>query len=450
MRNLLVFLFCLCLFKVTAQDHFSGIKNSNGFSLLSAAVNPAELSNLNSKYEINFFSASVNASNNKVGFNELVKNSGNIADLLFQGNEPVNLRIDAEIYGPGFAIKKDKWTFAISSKAFAKLNFIDIDPKLGEAVNNGTLGSVVSTSLLSNEKNQRLNGTSWGEIGFSAARNLFENEKNKFSVGTSLKLLFPGSYTNFGVDQFKGKIDVVLGEAYLNDTNANLNIAYSGNLRNGFTNFGDYSRSLFGKLNGFAVDLGLNYQLKDAQSYKLNAGVSIKNIGGMTFKEANNASNNYTLNIPPSSVTNSGLNLNNFQNVNSLEEAETILLQSGYLTKKESNKDVKVKLPTTFIAYVDFKVIPKFFVSVYTQQKLNSDRKNDQISTQNIVSVTPRFSLKNYDLYSSWSTNEISGITGGFGFRVYGFYLGSSSIITAVTSDSKQADLYLGYRLQLK
>ena len=450
MRNLLVFLFCLCLFKMTAQDHFSGIKNSNGFSLLSASMNPAELSNLNSKYEINFFSASVNASNNKVGFNELVKNSGNIADLLFQGNEPVNLRIDAEIYGPGFAIKKDKWTFAISSKALAKLNFIDIDPKLGEAVNNGTLGSVVSTSLLSNEKNQRLNGTSWGEIGFSAARNLFENEKNKFSVGTSLKLLFPGSYTNFGVDQFKGKIDVVLGEAYLNDTNANLNIAYSGNLRNGFTNFGDYSRSLFGKLNGFAVDLGLNYQLKDAQSYKLNAGVSIKNIGGMTFKEANNASNNYTLNIPPSSVTNSGLNLNNFQNVNSLEEAETILLQSGYLTKKESNKDVKVKLPTTFIAYVDFKVIPKFFVSVYTQQKLNSDRKNDQISTQNIVSVTPRFSLKNYDLYSSWSTNEISGITGGLGFRVYGFYLGSSSIITALTSDSKQADLYLGYRLQLK
>lgn len=435
---------------MTAQDHFSGIKNSNGFSLLSASMNPAELSNLNSKYEINFFSASVNASNNKVGFNELVKNSGNIAHLLFQGNKPVNLRIDAEIYGPGFAIKKDKWTFAISSKAFAKLNFIDIDPKLGEAVNNGTLGSVVSTSLLSNEKNQRLNGTSWGEIGFSAARNLFENEKNKFSVGTSLKLLFPGSYTNFGVDQFKGKIDVVLGEAYLNDTNANLNIAYSGNLRNGFTNFGDYSRSLFGKLNGFAVDLGLNYQLKDAQSYKLNAGVSIKNIGGMTFKEANNASNNYTLNIPPSSVTNSGLNLNNFQNVNSLEEAETILLQSGYLTKKESNKDVKVKLPTTFIAYVDFKVIPEFFVSVYTQQKLNSDRKNDQISTQNIVSVTPRFSLKNYDLYSSWSTNEISGITGGLGFRVYGFYLGSSSIITALTSDSKQADLYLGYRLQLK
>jgi hypothetical protein len=52
--------------------------------------------------------------------------------------------------------------------------------------------------------------------------------------------------------------------------------------------------------------------------------------------------------------------------------------------------------------------------------KLNSDSQNDQITTQNVVSVTPRFSLENYELYS-WSNNEISGITGGFGFRVYGF-----------------------------
>jgi hypothetical protein len=444
-------LFCLVyLSNLSAQSHFSGIKNSTGFSLLSASMNPAALSNLNSKYEINFFSASINASNNKVGFNDLVNNSGNIADLIFTGNEPINLRIDAEIYGPGFAMKKDKWAFAVSSKAYAKLNFIDIDPKLGEAVNNGVLSSLASTSILSNNNNQRLNGTSWGEIGFSAARNLFENEKNKFSVGTSLKLLFPGSYTNFGADKFQGKINVVLGTPYLNDTKADLNIAYSGNLTNGFTNFGDYSKSLFGNLNGFAVDLGVNYQLKDKDNYKFNAGVSIKDIGSMTFKDANNASTNYALNIPPSSTFNPGLNLNDFQNVKSLEEAETLLLDSGYLTKKESNQNIKVKLPTTFVAYVDVKVIPKLFVSLYTQQKLNNDSNNDQITTQNVVSLTPRYSLKNYDFYSSWTTNEISGLTGGLGFRAYGFYLGSSSIITALTSDSKQADLYLGYRLKLK
>jgi hypothetical protein len=80
------------------------------------------------------FSASINAANNKVGFNDLI-NSNNIADLIFQGNEPVNLRIDAEIYGPGLWKKTNG--LLISSKAYAKLNFIDIDPKLGEAVNKG-------------------------------------------------------------------------------------------------------------------------------------------------------------------------------------------------------------------------------------------------------------------------------------------------------------------------
>jgi hypothetical protein len=46
-------------------------------------------------------------------------------------------------------------------------------------------------------------------------------------------------------------------KAYLNDTKAN-NV-HSGNLNNGFTDFGSYSKSLFGKLNGFAVDLEFNY-----------------------------------------------------------------------------------------------------------------------------------------------------------------------------------------------
>jgi hypothetical protein len=84
----------------------------------------------------------------------------------------------------------------------------------------------------------------------------------------------------------------------------------------------------------------------------VNAGVSVKNIGGMTFKDANNASNNYALNIPPSSTNGLGLNLNEFQNVNSLEEAETILLNSGYLINT-SQKNIKVNLPSTFIAYVE-------------------------------------------------------------------------------------------------
>lgn len=448
-KTLLIFGSLLFLNMTNAQDHFSGIKNSNGVGILSATVNPAELSNLNSKYDLNVFSLSINASNNKVGFNDII-NSQNIKDLIFKGNEAVNMRIDAEVYGPGFAMKINKWAFGFSTKAYAKLNLVDIDPKLGEAINNGTLGSVMGSSLISNNYNQRLNGTSWGEVGFTAARNLFENEKHKFNAGATLKLLFPGSYTNFGADKFKGTINNVLNNAYLSNANTSINIAYSGNLAGNFTDFGDYSKSLFGGLNGIAVDLGLNYQLKDNDNYKLNAGISVKNMGGMTFKDANNSSTNYALNIPPATVTDPGLNLNDFQNIENLQDAETFLLNSGYLTKNKSNEEIKVKLPTVFSAYLDLKVVSKFFVSIYTQQKMGDDNSNDQVTTQNVISLTPRLSFKNFEVYSPWAKNEISGTTGGFGFRVYGFYLGSSSIVTALASDSNQADVYLGYRLRLR
>lgn len=170
----------------------------------------------------------------------------------------------------------------------------------------------------------------------------------------------------------------------------------------------------------------------------------------MTFADKANSSTDYALNIESTLANPNGLALSQFQYVNNLQEVETILQNDGYLTKTESNQSFKVNMPAVFSAYADVKVIPKLFVALYTQQKLGDDSKNDQITTQNVVSITPRFSLKNYEIYSSWADNEISGITGGFGFRVYGFYMGSSSVITALISDSKQADFYVGYRLGLR
>lgn len=435
---------------MSAQDHFSGIKNSNKIGVLSINTNPAELSNLGNKYDVNFFSFSINASNNKIDFKDLISSNSNIEEIIFQGNEPVNLRIDAEIYGPGFAMKYNKWAFGITTKSYIKANLVDIDSQLGKAIIDGNTANILSSTLLKSDYNQRMNATTWGELGFTVARNLFENEKHKFNGGATIKLLFPGSYANFGIDKFQGKLDYKLNgttpTAYLSGVNTQLNIGYSGNL----ADTKNYSNSLFGTLNGLALDFGLNYQLKDKDSYKLNAGVAIKNIGGLTFKDNNNSSTNYTLNIPTATLTNPGLDLSLFENVETIKDAENTLLATSYLTKKESATNIKVKLPTMFSAYADIKVVSKLFVSLYTQQKVGNDNENDQITTQNVMSITPRFSLKNFEMFSPWAKNEISGTTGGFGLRFYGFYLGSSSIITAVTSDTKQADFYMGYRLGLR
>lgn len=449
MKHLLILSIFLTGYSALAQEHFSGISTSRRGGLLNAAMNPAELSNLNTKYEISVFSGSFNLSSNRLGFDDLI-GGNNIEDKLFQGNKDVDLRFDGEIFGPGFAMKVDNWAFSIQTKAYAKINFSDVDPTIGDAVTNSAVSALFGSTTIQNNNNQRANGTAWGEVGFGISRIIFENDEHKFSAGVNLKLLFPGSYANLGADKFQGTITNNLGDVNLTNATANLNISYSGDLAGDFTEFDNYASSLFGKLNGFATDLGLNYQWKDMldddnENYKLNVGLAVRNIGSMTFKSSNNQATNYFLNVPDGEA----LNLNQFQNVSSLEEIEDILLASGYLNSLPVSRNFKVKLPTIFSAYADVKVIQNLFVTIYGQRKLNEDDANDQVTTQNVLSVTPRYSTKKFEVYAPLASNEISGFTAGLGVGAGGFFIGSSSILTAL-GNGDQADIYIGYRLGLQ
>jgi hypothetical protein len=437
MKKLIYSLFLVSSALVFSQDHYSGISTSNRVGILNATINPAELPNLSKKFEINIYGMSFNVANNKIGFSDFNSDT-DFEELLFQGTSPVNARIDADIIGPGFAMRWKKWGFGFTTKAYAKFDMVDIDPTIGNAITNNNL--VLNTTLLNNPSNQRLSGTSYGEIGLSAGRTLFENDKHKFSAGVTLKILFPGSYSNFGLSQLDGTITQSLGNAYLTTNSpASLNIAYSGNLAESFSNFDDYSNSIFGGLNGFAGDIGFDYRYKST----LNIGLSVRNIGSMTFKDDNNYNTNYTLNIPNTNP----LDLSLFENIDNLSEVEDILIDNGYLTSQpKNNTDFKVKLPTNVNAYVDYKIVPKVSVTAFLQQKLNKDETNEQITTPNIFSITPRVNLGFFEGYIPVTFHEISGTNIGLGFRLGGFYLGTSSLVTALISDSKQGDLYMGFR----
>lgn len=427
-----------------AQEHYSGISTSNRTGILNANINPAELANLAKKFEVNIYGLSFNVSNNKIAFSDFSSDT-DFETLLFQGNSPVNARIDAEINGPGVAMRWQKWGFAITTKAHAKFDMVDIDPTIGNAITNDNI--LLNTTILDNPGNQRLSGTSYGEVGLSAARTIFENDNHRVSAGVTLKILFPGSYSNFGLSNLNGTITENASGAYLTTNSpATLNIAYSGNLAESFTNFDDYSKSIFGGLNGFAGDIGFNYQWKKGKDYKLNAGLAIRNIGSMTFKDDNNSSTNYVLNIQPNVQNPQGLDLSSFENVDSLRDVEQILSDNGYLTQTSGQTDFKVKLPTVLSTYADFRIVPKLYVTAYLQQKVNEDDSNDQITVPNIFSITPRVNLGFFESYIPVTFNEISGTNVGIGFRLGGFYLGTSSLVTALLSDSKQGDIYTGFR----
>ncbi|MCG2611635.1 DUF5723 family protein [Flavobacterium sp. SM15] len=451
MRKLLLCSISLLSLNLFSQEHFSGINISKRSGLLNASVNPAELTNMSRKFDINVFNMSVNVSNNKVTFSDLVGGE-DLEKKIFTGSEPTSMRLDVLIQGPSFAMQYKKWAFAISSAANIKANAIDVDVNFGNAVTNSFFGN----AQINSGYNQRMNGASWGEINLTAARTIFESDMHKFSGGLTLKMLFPGSYMNMGVDKLTGRVyyDPVSEDVYLTDATANVNFSYSGSLAGNYEDTSNYSKLFAGGLNGIGTDIGFNYQLKekveestDAGSrtydeYKLNVGASIRNMGSMTFKDDNNESINYRLNIP----TTNPLNMEEFDQAKSVKEIEAILMSKGYLTKQTSNGDFKVKFPAVINLYADYKIYNKWYVSAYTQQKLTDDSGNDFTTIQNVLTLTPRFAGKNYELYLPLSSNEVSGFTTGFGFRLGGFFLGSGSIITAALDNSKQADIYMGFR----
>lgn len=434
-----------------SQEHFIGMSTSNRTGMLNTNLNPAELVNLSKKYEVNINGLSVNVSNNIISMSDLNSDT-DFEDLIFKSGKSVNMNIDAEILGPGFAMKWNKWGFGLSTKGNVKFVLVDVDPNLGQALFNTSDINETGTALINNKNNQRFNGISWGEVGLSAARNLFENDQHRLSAGLTFKLLFPGSYTNLGVDAFSGTIRTDYdssnpsnSSAYLTvGSTAGLNFAYSGDLSDSFTNQSDYTKSIFGKLGGVGTDIGFNYQWKDpndAKKYKINVGMAFRNLGSMSFSDNKNSSNSYKL-----EVKNNDLDLSIFDGANSLVEVEQILLNSGNLITEKKSSDFKVKLPATFSFYSDFKVYGKFFVTGHLQQKMSDNEGNSQISAQNNFSIIPRMCWNYFETFIPYSHNELSGSNVGFGFRVGGFYLSSSSLITALSNNAKQFDLNFGFR----
>ena len=428
------------------QEHFSGITTSNRGGLLNGSINPAEFSNMNMKFDVNLFNTSINFSNNKLSFNDLVKGD-DLENKFFSGTEATNVRLDALIYGPGLAYKNGNWTYAISTVANIKANIINVDVALGNAIQNGNLSGIISSNTISSTENQRINATTWGEIDLSLSRKLIEISRHQVNAGATIRLLFPSAYANFSATNLQGTIQNTLGDIELVNASAQVNLAYSGFLGDDFNNNSNFSNFYKQGINGVALDIGGTYTFKQPDSNKhiITAGLAIRNIGSMKFKDDKNTSIDYTLDV--SGVE--SLDLNQFENVSSLTEIEQILEQptnAQYFQKTKTNQSFTVKLPTTINAYADIRVKDKFYVTASILQKVMDDSENDFATTQNTYTLIPRIEFKSFEIFTPLASNEISGFTSGFGFRVYGFYLGSGSIISAALDNSKQADVYLGFR----
>lgn len=423
----------LCL----AQETFLGIQNSQRKGIINSLMNPAELNNLDKKVEVSFFAIGEALDNNMLSFQEIIADPGQWETIFQSVSEPVNLRTDFYVLGPSVGIRMNKWSLGFTSQLKGKVDIIDFNPDLGDAIVSQSSSSSSNQVQLDIPYNQRINAVGWMELGLMAGTSIWETETHSLSLGAHIRLLFPGTYANFGMDKLQATLLSGPDQIRLTDAQGNLHLSYDDRWDSG--NGLGFNTDLWRGFSptGFASDLGLNYRVNRGERPFVNMGLSLKNIGGMTTTE-NQTTRNYSMNIPQ----NESFRIDNLEG--SPEEMEQQLVDSGYFTISNDISQNRIHLPQLLAAYFEFSPIRQIQISLYGQKRMQDVNRNSQLSASDLLVLTPRFIAGKLEIYSPWAQHQVSGLTGGLGLQYGGFFLGSQSILTGLMAESNRLDVHFG------
>jgi hypothetical protein len=438
-KALLVLFLILSGFGITiAQQNFFGVQNSQRKGMVNAIMNPAEINNLSKKVEVSLFSFNLGLGNNVLSAQQILDETDNLESIFEDIDQPVNIRTDISVLGPAVGVRLKNWSFGITSQFLGKLDVIDFNPDLGNSIAREVDYADNNQTQIDIPYNQRINLVGWMELGFMAGTKILDTDLHTFSVGANLKLLFPGNYTNLGIDQTMATIIDSPEQTLLTNARGRLNLSYDDRWEglDEFNGPDDLWRDFVP--GGLGVDLGVNYILKKNSKPFLNAGLTVKNLGSMKMG-AGQRFRNYEVNIPE----NQYFNLDNLEG--SLDEIEQQLVASGHFNIENSLSDLRVSLPQTIAAYLEFTPVRNFQVSLFGQKRINNERANDKLSAADLIVITPRLVLGKFELYSPWMQHQVFNFTGGFGLQYGGFFIGSHSVITGLLEgESKSADFHMG------
>lgn len=428
-----------------AQEHFNGGLFSQRTGILQAGLNPAELVNASHRWDVNVSSFSFQMASNTLSISD-IPGEDNVTSILFSGDKDINGRFDAVWIGPSFSYANNDWGFGLATRVTSKIGAENIHAKVAQAImDSEALGQAHQVVVA--PANQRIGMASYGEVAASVAREIFRSTDgaHQVNVGLTAKMYMPTAYANASLAAFSGDLFQVDGHTLLTNAYADATVYYAGDIADSFKKDSHYTPFNLGKPNGAGLDFGATYRWVNPETNKqyLKVGVAIRDWGSMTYSMDNASYATYRFHI----TENREFNLSTLKGAETLRDIENYLLYNGFISRTSDRAtEFTVKLPGTFTTYADVNIYGGLSVSALVKQKLNDDSANDQLVSQDLVQLTPRFSGKNFDVWSSWTNNEISGWNGGIGVRFGSFMIGSGSAITALTS-GKEVDLYCGLQL---
>ncbi|MBL4706608.1 MAG: thrombospondin type 3 repeat-containing protein, partial [Flavobacteriales bacterium] len=459
MRILLLFFavsFCFTSFSQT----FQGIKQSNYGGMISTDLQPASIADSRLKFDVILGGGSVDLYNTYLGieasvfsYKDVVSDSNWIQNATVEfGDRSTNSFIfQNEIILPSFMVEiNDKSAIGFSWKIRTIFNIDGVEAELSklskEAFNHSPLWNQNFTNdFLS------IQTMSWAEYGINYGRVLIDNNEHFLKVGGRVKLLqgLQAAYLfvedleyNFSSDDTLSlfQSEVEYGHSTNLDVNDNFKYKFVSNA-------------------GFGLDIGAVYEWrpdyqeykydmdgkediwrKDLNKYKVKAGFSILDIGGIKFDKGE-VSRNFT-----ADVTNWDLNPLSFETIREFDD--TIANRFGQTADEGT---FRMALPTSISAQVDYNVGRNFFVNFTSYTAFQFRNDPHKVHTYSNYSISPRFDHRHFTFAVPLSYSGMTGFRVGAAMRVGWVYVGTSNFgsLLGLGNSIRGADAFVALKIPL-
>lgn len=454
MKKILFSMAILAAFTKANAQSYIGYMPDNYAGVQSVLFNPASIADSRFKADINLLSVSGFAGNDLYGvkFFDMLKSD---YEFNTQSKKSYSLTnngiVNADVMGPSVMFNvAPNHTLAVFTRARGIANYTKINGYIFDALNKG-LDKADDFNYLNNNPNAASNY--WGEVGVSYATVLYQKGEHFLKGGITAKYL-QGAYNDYaqGRNLYFG---YTTNKAFPDDGNLNA-VSTKGEVTyGGSQDFELDSNDIYidKKSRGFGADLGFVYEwrpdfkaddvknaksanyFRDVNKYKIRFGVSVTDLGYMTYKDRQ---------LDTYDVTGI-VSQNKFENMDDYSS----FLNENY-TKISSSRGVKTNLPTALHADLDYNAYKKFYLNLNGDLNLIDRDKLNAISVSNRVSLTPRYESKWFSFYVPVTWMEYSGTEVGAGLRAGCFFVGSGSVVSnLVSKNSKAADFHLGVKIPI-
>jgi outer membrane protein OmpA-like peptidoglycan-associated protein len=472
-------------FSLSAQNYL-GVQSSNYAGVMGTDIQPASFVDGRFVFDLNLASFNFNLYNNAMSFDTkdmpkwwtksfldtAIYSSWASPDSTFMDRYVIrnydansskllgiytNTQID--ILNFMFHIKP---TIAVgfSAKMRSITNIDNIDPKLAVLAENALDYSALWNVNL-NEELLSINHLTWLEYGINYAQVLNQDGEHFMKIGGRAKYLSGLAAGYLWTDNFQYKLSNA-------DTSMSLqgdfDYGYSGNI-DGYANGSSSGIPKQTSKFGLGLDLGFVYEWRpewkeykydmdgetniwrrDQEKYKIRAGVSIIDIGGMKFQKGG-LSRNFSVN------SNSLFNLHVFDQDTSLADMDVtidslITASPDWSSSQNPASTFYMKTPTALSLQFDYHIWKWFYVNTTGMVNLLSKKSGNHVRVANQWSITPSFDYAWFGLHVPVSINSYSGFKAGIATRLGPLTLGMTDFKTLfATGQVRGAEFFAGLRV---